>query len=153
MAIHSSTLVCKIPGMEEPGRLHSMGSQRVGHDWSNLAAVAAGHSYLLPLVSRVGVGTEEFWWAVLFSLMGRVIVFPNSYKLEFLGCCSSSHQSPKSSYHAAMKAHSISIWHINKSTVFKVQVTSEEMSEDNTALPQTTVAFQVSRIHLSLNRP
>ena len=32
MAIHSSTLAWKIPWMEEPGRLQSMGSQRVGHD-------------------------------------------------------------------------------------------------------------------------
>ena len=31
---HSSTLAWKIPWMEEPGRLQSMGSQRVGHDWT-----------------------------------------------------------------------------------------------------------------------
>ena len=34
MAPHSSTLAWKIPWMEEPGRLQSMGSQRVGHDWA-----------------------------------------------------------------------------------------------------------------------
>ena len=33
MATHSSTLAWRIPGMEEPGGLQSMGSQRVGHDW------------------------------------------------------------------------------------------------------------------------
>ena len=32
MAIHSSTLAWKIPWMEQPDRLQSMGSQRVGHD-------------------------------------------------------------------------------------------------------------------------
>ena len=32
MAPHSSTLAWKIPWMEEPGRLQSMGSQIVGHD-------------------------------------------------------------------------------------------------------------------------
>ena len=32
MATHSSILAWKIPRMEEPGRLQSMGSQRVGHD-------------------------------------------------------------------------------------------------------------------------
>ena len=32
MATHSSTLAWKIPWMEEPHRLQSMGSQRVGHD-------------------------------------------------------------------------------------------------------------------------
>ena len=34
MAPHSSTLACRIPWREEPGRLKSMGSQRVGHDWA-----------------------------------------------------------------------------------------------------------------------
>ena len=33
MALHSSTLAWKIPWMEEPGGLQSMGSCRVGHDW------------------------------------------------------------------------------------------------------------------------
>ena len=32
MATHSSNLASKIPWMEEPGRLQSMGLQRVGHD-------------------------------------------------------------------------------------------------------------------------
>ena len=34
MATHSSTLAWKIPWMEEPGRLQSMGSLRVQHDWA-----------------------------------------------------------------------------------------------------------------------
>ena len=34
MAPHSSSLAWKIPWMEEPGRLQSMGSLRVGHDWA-----------------------------------------------------------------------------------------------------------------------
>ena len=34
MAPHSSTLAWKIPWMEEPGRLQSMRSLRVGHDWA-----------------------------------------------------------------------------------------------------------------------
>ena len=41
MATHSSLLAWRIPGMEEPGGLPSMGSYRVGHDWRDLAAVAA----------------------------------------------------------------------------------------------------------------
>ena len=45
MAAHSSTLAWKIPWMEEPGWLQSMGSQRAGHD------LATGHSeYLLLIV-------------------------------------------------------------------------------------------------------
>ena len=34
MAPHSSTFAWKVPWMEEPGRLQSMGSLRVGHDWA-----------------------------------------------------------------------------------------------------------------------
>ena len=34
MATHSSPLAWKIPWLEEPGGLQSMGSQRVGHDWA-----------------------------------------------------------------------------------------------------------------------
>ena len=37
MATHSSILAWRIPGMAEPGGLPSMGSHRVGHDWSDLA--------------------------------------------------------------------------------------------------------------------
>ena len=35
MATHSSILAWKIPWTEEPGKLQSMGSQRVGHDWAH----------------------------------------------------------------------------------------------------------------------
>ena len=41
MATHSRILVWRIPGTGEPGGLPSTGSHRVGHDWSDLAAVAA----------------------------------------------------------------------------------------------------------------
>ena len=41
MATHSSVLAWRIPGMGEPGGLPSMGSHRVGHDGSDLAAAAA----------------------------------------------------------------------------------------------------------------
>ena len=44
MATHSSVLAWRIPGTGEPGGLPSMGSRRVGHDWSDLAAAAAGCS-------------------------------------------------------------------------------------------------------------
>ena len=40
MATHSIVLAWRIPGTGEPGGLQSMGSHRVGHDWSDLAAAA-----------------------------------------------------------------------------------------------------------------
>ena len=52
MATHSSVLSWRIPGTGEPGGLLSMGSHRVGHDWSDLAA---GMSFIFVclLVERV----------------------------------------------------------------------------------------------------
>ena len=41
MATHSSVLAWRIPGTGEPGGRPSMGSHRVGHNWSDLAAAAA----------------------------------------------------------------------------------------------------------------
>ena len=42
MATHSSVLAWRIPGTGEPGGLPFMGSHRVGHDWSDLAARRLG---------------------------------------------------------------------------------------------------------------
>ena len=38
MAIHFSNLDCEIPWTEDPGGLHSMGSQRIGHDWVTITS-------------------------------------------------------------------------------------------------------------------
>ena len=46
MATHSSVLAWRIPGTGEPGGLPSMGLHRVGHNWSNWAAAAAGRTRL-----------------------------------------------------------------------------------------------------------
>ena len=46
MATHSRVLAWRIPGTGEPGGLPSMGSHRVGHDWSDLAAAAGQNCYL-----------------------------------------------------------------------------------------------------------
>ena len=58
---HSSILAWRIPGTGKPGVLPSMGSHRVGHDWSDLAAAAYIYIYLfLPL------GTHYFSHNTLF---------------------------------------------------------------------------------------
>ena len=41
MATHSSVLAWRVPGTGDPGGLPSMGSHRIRHDWSDLAAAAA----------------------------------------------------------------------------------------------------------------
>ena len=53
MAIHSSVLAWRIPGMAEPGGLPSMGLHRVGHDWSDLAVAAAAVWSEVKSLSRV----------------------------------------------------------------------------------------------------
>ena len=47
MATHSSTLVWRIPWMEEPGRLPSMGSHTVGHDWVTSLSLFTFHFHAL----------------------------------------------------------------------------------------------------------
>ena len=63
MATHSSVLAWSLPGMAEPGGLLSMGSHRVGHDWSDLAATAAA-----PILQGFAIVTGLFWF-VLFGLV------------------------------------------------------------------------------------
>ena len=63
MATHSSVLAWRIPGMGEPGRLPSMGSHRVGHDWSNLAVVA-----WFSVLPRIG-------WTILTLIFCVVVVW------------------------------------------------------------------------------
>ena len=48
MATHANVLAWRIPGTEEPDGLPSMGSHRVGHNWSDLAAVAAAGKWMKP---------------------------------------------------------------------------------------------------------
>ena len=73
MAPHSSTLAWKIPWTEEPGRLQSMRSQRVGHDWAtSLSLFTFMHwrrkwqptPVFLPGESQ-GRGT---WWAAVYGV-------------------------------------------------------------------------------------
>ena len=52
MAPHSSTLAWKIPWTEEPGRLQSMGSLRVGHDWATLLSLFTSQRLTRSLPSR-----------------------------------------------------------------------------------------------------
>ena len=45
MATHSSTIARKIPWTEEPCRLQSMGSQKVGHDWATSLSLSRPKFY------------------------------------------------------------------------------------------------------------
>ena len=68
MATHSSVLAWRIPGTGEPGGLPSMGSQRVGHDWSDLAAAAAHWFWGFcissqdPKISQIPISLTLVFW-------------------------------------------------------------------------------------------
>ena len=61
MATHSSVLAWRIPGTGEPGGLPSMGSHRVGHNWSDTAAAAAAQEYYC-LFRAVFIFYEDLTW-------------------------------------------------------------------------------------------
>ena len=67
MATHSSTLAWKIPWMEEPGGLQSMGLLGVGHNWSDLAAAAAAAAYL-----ELFFSTEDRFILVIHILLPKL---------------------------------------------------------------------------------
>ena len=62
MATHSSVPAWRIPGTGEPGGLPSMGSHRVGHDWSDLAAAAAAASYTRNWTDFHHISWTSFKW-------------------------------------------------------------------------------------------
>ena len=67
MATHSSTIAWKIPWIEEPGRLQSMGSQRVRHDWVTLLSFF--HLGIYPEENRVEKDTSiPLFIAALFTI-------------------------------------------------------------------------------------
>ena len=89
MAPHSSTLAWKIPWMEEPCRLQSMGSLRVGHDWAtSLSLFIFMHwrrkwqptPVFLPENPRDGGA----WWAAVYG------VAQSRTRLKWLSSSSSS---------------------------------------------------------------
>ena len=53
MATHSSILAWKIPWMEERGRLQSVGSQRVRHDWATLLSLSCSQFHFLLFTSII----------------------------------------------------------------------------------------------------
>ena len=71
MAIHSSTLAWKIPWMEEPGRLQSMGSLRVGHDWAtslSLSCIREGSGNPFQSSCLENLRDGGAWWAAVYAV-------------------------------------------------------------------------------------
>ena len=71
MAPHSSVLAWKIPWMEEPGRLQSMGSLRVRHDWvTSLSLSLIGEGNGSPLLCSCLESPRDggAWWAAVYGV-------------------------------------------------------------------------------------
>ena len=76
MSPHSSILAWKIPWMEEPGRLQSMGSWRVGHDWVTSLSLFTFMHWRRKLQSTPVFlpGWYQGWWSLVGSrLWGRTV--------------------------------------------------------------------------------
>ena len=81
MATHSSVLAWRIPGTGEPGRLPSVGSHRVGHDWSDLATAAAviPWSFFTVLVKRISL---QMWRLIQnFSVLNKFLLNYSVFKI------------------------------------------------------------------------
>ena len=77
MATHSSVLAWKIPGTGEPDGLLSMGSHRVEHDWSDLAAAAAtGLGSLLSMSSWAGGSVARSCLTLCDPMDCSIPIFP-----------------------------------------------------------------------------
>ena len=71
MAPHSSTLAWKISWTEEPGRLQSTGSRRVGHDWVtslSLSCIGEGNGNPLQYSCLENSGDRGAWWAAVYGI-------------------------------------------------------------------------------------
>ena len=74
MAIHSRTIAWKIPWTEEPGRLQSMGSQRVRHNWSDFTftfTLYGCESWTIKKAECLRIDAFELWvWRRLYESLG-----------------------------------------------------------------------------------
>ena len=89
MATHSSTLAWRIPWMEEPGRLQSMGSLRVGYDWLlhfhfSLSCIGEGNGNPLQCSCMENPRDGGAWWAAVYG------VTQSRTRLKWLSSSSSS---------------------------------------------------------------
>ena len=77
MATHSRVLAWRVPGTGEPGGLPSMGSHRVGHDWSDLAAAVAAITSDIEhlLICLLTIFVSSYLKCLFRSLVHFLIVF------------------------------------------------------------------------------
>ena len=104
MATYSSILVWRIPWTEEPGRLWSMESQRVGHDW-------ASNTLLLKTKPSPQLA---FLWFVIISVPGSLILIHYSLVLKSFNLATSYFGHEYFSSNLWCEKFSLWPWHLKK---------------------------------------
>ena len=102
MAPHSSTLAWKIPWMEEPGRLQSMGVLRVGHSWATSLSLFTFMHWRRKWQPTPVFLPGEFqgrgaWWAAVYGVTQSQTQLKwlrsSSSRASFVGFCQTTYHS------------------------------------------------------------
>ena len=104
MAPHSSTLAWKIPGTEEPGRLQSMGSLRVRHNWATSLSIFTFMHWRRKRQPTLFLPGESQGWG---SLVG----------CRLWGCTESD--TTEAMQQQQQQLHNVSVWHYGKNFMEK----------------------------------
>ena len=131
MAPHSSTLAWKIPWAEEPGRLPSMGSLRVRHDWATslslfTSCIGEGNGNPLQCSCLENPRDSGAWWAAVYGVAqsrtrlkrlsssskehGSLILYHKLQAQKVAFPCFSPHQS---NFSLALSYFSSFIWYLS----------------------------------------
>ena len=106
MATHSSTLAWKIPWTEEPGRLQSMGSLGVGHDWTtslSLSCIGEGNGNPLQCSLLENPRDGGAWWAAVYG-----VTYSRTW-LRRLSSSSSSNSNSPGTFKSCLEHHIIEL--------------------------------------------
>ena len=164
MATHSSVLAWRIPGTGEPDGLPSLGSHRVKHDWSDLAAAAANQIYQCILILTDSCGSNNRFSCELtcsnlplknsfFSLFERMrITFKKAVNFYFsflmpplmkvyAGVWNSHREREEGEfYYIVNQGSMLALWFLYKCTIllFKEEATIKETLNTNILLSEQT---------------
>ena len=81
MATHASVLAWRIPGTGEPGGLPSVGSHRVGHDRSDLAAIIFLRTKTSPRTLNFSLDQRNSKSMIPSSMCTKILCFLNAFKI------------------------------------------------------------------------
>ena len=132
MATHSSVLAWRIPGMGEPGGLPSMGSHRVGHNWSDLAA---------------GAGAAAAWyqvWIVAVNIQRPQI--QSSYDYQLVACSVSLSSPIELSWLVVPRSLGLVSQYSDSSCSFQIEILSWYQGINETSQDSIVITEKFSHI-------